>query len=238
MTCKIEDLKNYGKPMSVTIRTIPYWLRCKSLFISIKVMLYHIGLLRLAHFFLAFPGERRRLMNHNYAFIQDKGISNQDFLKMQIQSTAMFSALVKVTRSQMALDIQTQIIKKIGYEFMSNLGPSPEELKATGDAFDTFREWMKALYLANKKAGIHDYKIVEETPDAFQIDITYCVFYAIPADVGLGIACQPGCYCDEIFFPKYCAQIGAHFKRESTIARGAKVCDFRFERISNNCSTV
>ena len=23
MTCKIEDLKNYGKPMSVTIRTIP-----------------------------------------------------------------------------------------------------------------------------------------------------------------------------------------------------------------------
>ncbi|MEA3223240.1 MAG: L-2-amino-thiazoline-4-carboxylic acid hydrolase [Thermodesulfobacteriota bacterium] len=226
------NIKNYGKPMSSTIREMPPWLRRKAMFISFKLMLKHLRVIGLVRFFLTLPGEWRRLMNHDYAVVCERGIVDQDFVNMQIQSTAMFSTMARVVGTEKALDIQTQIAGNIAYDLMSNLGPSPEELKATGDQFGAFRAWMKALYQADKEAGIHDYEIVEDTPDAFQVNVTYCAFYAIPAEVGLGIACQPSCYCDEIFFPRYCAQIGSCFKRESTIARGAKVCDFRFEHVA------
>jgi hypothetical protein len=227
----IKNLKNYGKPMNESMDEMSSKIKRKIRFASLKTMLRHLGIIRFMRIVFDASREQRRLEKHDYEIVRKKGIADNGFVNSQIQSAALFSAMAKVVGKEKALELQMEIAEKIACDVMSNMFPSVEELDATEDAFLASNRYLKAMFEANKRAGIHDYEIVEDSWDAFQANVTYCAFQAIPEEVGLGEACLASCRCDEIFLPEYCAQIGACFKRKSTLARGADMCDFRFERV-------
>jgi hypothetical protein len=61
--------------------------------------------------------------------------------------------------------------------------------------------------------------------------VTYCAYERVAAAFGEPrLCCISSCAGDEVSFPGLCHGIGARFIRQSTLAAGARCCDFRFER--------
>ncbi len=83
---------------------------------------------------------------------------------------------------------------------------------------------------ANKKAGVHDFEIVKETQDVFQVNCIWCAWNDIYKQLGVSDACMPICNVDDIFFPDYCQKAGIKYSRSGALATGNKYCDYRFER--------
>lgn len=229
---KIESLRNYGRPMTEAMAEFPPELARQMKKTSMQILRRELGLIGMARFMLALPGEQRRLMSHDYVVAREHGLTDQAFLHTRIQNAAMFSAMTRVVGEEKALAIQMEISESISYKAMSSMYPTPEDLKVCGDPFDALRRYMTPSMRANREAGVHDFEVVENTRDAFQMNITYCAFYAIPNEVGLGAACLPSCHGDDVFFPQLCPRIGARFARTGTLARGDRVCDFCFERVN------
>ncbi len=229
---KIEDLKNYGLSLADAGDAIPADVMGQIKKASMRIMSRRAGLLGLARFMWALPGERKRLLAHDYIVAQEHGLTSQAFLEGRINGAATFAAMARAVGAEKALEIQMEVVESIAAELMAFIFPSADELKACGDPFVAFKEFMKAGNMANVAAGLHEVETVEDTPDVYRFDVTYCAYHSIPDEAGWGAACLPSCYGDDLFFPGLCAQIGARFIRTGTLARGDKVCDFCFERVN------
>jgi len=229
---KVENLKNYGLSLTDAGDVIPPGVIAGIKKAAMKVMLRRAGLLGLARFMWALRGERKRLLAHDYVVAREHGLTSQSFLESRIQSAATFAAMARAVGEEKAMEIQMEIVESVAAELMAFIFPSVDELKACGDPFVAFKEYMKAGNAANVVAGVHEVETVEDTPDVYRFDVTYCAYHSIPDEAGWGAACLPSCYGDDLFFPGLCAPIGARFVRAGTLARGDKVCDFRFERVN------
>ncbi len=108
--------------------------------------------------------------------------------------------------------------------------PSADETRRFDDPFKAFKEYSLAGPEAARRAGCHDIEIVEDTADALQLDITYCVWHEIARQLGVEEACLPNCYSDDVVLPGSLEPLGIVFKRTNTLARGGARCDFRYER--------
>ena len=112
--------------------------------------------------------------------------------------------------------------------------PKPEEFDTFDDPFDAFRQYYMAIFVADREAGLHDFEVIEDSADAFQVNVTYCAYCEIPKRLGIIEACQPSCYSDDVFFPEFCRKLRMSFVRTETLARGNEACDFRFERVDGH----
>lgn len=229
---KVENLKNYGMSVADAGDVIPPDVIAGIKKASMKIMLRRAGLLGLARFMWALRGERRRLLAHDYVVAREHGLTSQEFLKGRINGAATFAAMVRAVGEEKAMEIQMEVAESVAAELMAFIFPSVDELKACGDPFVAFKEFMKAGNVASVAAGVHEVETVQDTPDVYRFNVTYCAYHSIPDEVGWGAACLPSCYGDDLFFPTVCAPIGARFVRAGTIARGDKVCDFCFERVN------
>lgn len=227
---RVQDLKNYGRSHPEVMPTIPPDLMKKMKDVSMKTLRGHLGLLGVARFLLVLWREQRRLMKRDYNVAREHGLTDETFLHSRIQNTAIFTAIAKIAGEEKALTIMMEITEAVAYDLMSSMFPTIEDLRACGDPFVAFKEYARAGNAANEKAGVHRVEYVEDTPDTFQFNITYCAYHSIPDEVGLGAACLSSCYADDLFFPRLCHQIGVRFIRTGTIARGDAVCDFRFKK--------
>lgn len=228
---KIENLKNYGMSVADAGDVIPPDVIAGIKKASMRIMLRRAGLLGLARFMWALPGERKRLLAHDFVAAREHGLTSQSFLESLIQRAATFAAMARAVGEERALEIQMEVAESVTVELMALMFPTTEELKACGDPFVAFKEFMKAGNVASVDAGVHEVETVEDTLDVYRFNVTYCAFHSIPDEAGCGAACLPSCYGDDLFFPTVCAPIGARFVRTGTLARGDKVCDFCFERI-------
>lgn len=109
--------------------------------------------------------------------------------------------------------------------------PKPEDFRACGDSFTAFKEYILEMFRVSKKAGIHEYVILENTEDCLEFDITYCAIYEYMRKIAPKEACVVNCYGDDILFPKLCSQVGTCFKRKGNMAGGFNVCNTRYERM-------
>jgi len=164
--------------------------------------------------------------------IRRRGLANDRFINFIIQNTAMFSATVKMVGMDRALTIHREIMDQVAVPMNEALLPSRSEFERLDDLFGAFRQYMVAFLEAERRAGLHEYRIVEDSDDAIAIDVTYCAFCEIPRHLGIMEACESGCYSDEVFFPRFLEPVGLRFVRTKTLARKGDHCDFRFERIS------
>jgi len=226
----VESLKNYGRPFSDTMTTLPDAVQKRIRRESVKVIRKHLGLPGLLRLPLLAWWEKRRMRRIDLDSVRGKGLTNQKFIDLMVQQTVMFSATAKVAGMERALSIFREIMDRVACPLNEALLPSSSEFEHLDDLFGSFRKYMLAFFEAEERAGLHEYRIVEDSDDALAVDVTYCAFCEIPKRLGVMEACESGCYSDEVFFPGFLEPFGLRFVRTQTLARKGDCCDFRFER--------
>jgi hypothetical protein len=226
----VESLKNYGRPFSDTMTTLPAAVQRQIRRESLKVMWKHLGLSGLLRLPLLAWREKRRMRQIDLEPVRERGLTNQRFIDLMLQQTVMFSATARIAGMERALSIFREIMDRVAVPMNEALLPSNAEFERLDDLFGAFRKYMLAFFEAEKRAGLHEYRIAEDSEDALAVDVTYCAFCEIPKQLGVMEACESGCYSDEVFFPGFLEPFGLRFVRTKTLARKGDCCDFRFER--------
>jgi hypothetical protein len=173
----------------------------------------------------------RRADHGLLAAIRQRGLTDEAFLAARIEETALAAALVERLGFDRAAAIYRRVLEAVADNVMRELVPTVEELSAYDDPFAALRAYLEAVLDANARDGIHAAELREVTADAVAYDVTYCAYERVAAAFGdPRLCCISSCAGDEVSFPRLCHGIGARFVRQSTLAAGAKCCDFRFER--------
>ena len=226
----VESLKNYGRPYSETMPALPGAVQKRIRSEGAKVLRKHLGRLGLLRLLLLTWREKRRMLRMDLDPVRRKGVTNEKFIDLMVGQTAMFSATVKLVGMDRALSIFREIMDRVAIPLNEALQPSRSELEQLGDPFAAFRKYLLAFFEAENRAGLHEYRVGEDSDDALAVDVTYCAFCEIPKRLGIMEACESGCYSDEVFFPGFLEPLGLRFVRTQTLARKGDCCDFRFER--------
>ncbi len=227
---KVNQLRNYGKPLKIP-EGVPADVEKRVRKEALKIIRKNIGWLNTIRLLFLTFSENRRMQAQGMSVVRERGLTDEKFLKGQIQMAAVFSATSRIVGKERALEISKEIMNAAGPAAMSSIMPEPEHFKQVGDPFEAFKQYYMAVAIADKEAGIHEFEVIEDGADAFQVNVTYCAYCEIPRQLGVVEACQPSCYADEVFFPDFCDTMGMRFIRKGTLARGDKVCDFRYERV-------
>lgn len=227
---RVEELKNYGKGF-VDIMSDPELMKRMRKVMS-REFRRQLGLIGIMRLMWRMGKETKRMREHDWLRLTERGIDRK-FLDAVIQNMAVMKALADMVGMERASDIHRRVWDKTAYDLMASMFPSVEELKVCGDAFKCFKEYMKNFNAVNERAGLHEIEIAEDTDDVFVCNYKYCAWHEIAREFGDPYLCYPSfCYGDEVFFPRMCAEAGWRFKRAGTLATGAPVCDFTFERLT------
>lgn len=230
---KVEDLKNYGRGF-IDIKPDPDKMKQMRKAMS-EELRRELGLINMIKLMWRMRKETKRMKNLDWSGLMERGLADRKFLDGLIQSIAPMKALVGIIGMEKASDIYCRVWDKMAYDLVASMYPSVEEFKACGDAFECFKEYAKALNTTNERDGLHEIEIMEDTDDVFAFNVKYCVWHEVAKRFGDPYLCYPSsCYGDEVFFPEVCAQAGFRFKRTGTLATGASVCDFKFERLAGD----
>jgi hypothetical protein len=228
---KVEELKNYGRSYADTMPHLPPAVQKGIRKASSRVVRRHMGLLGSLRLLLLARRERKWFEAIDLTPVKQRGLASEPFIQFMIQNTAMFSAMKEMAGTEKARDIFYGIMDQASPLMNEAILPSGKELEGAEDSLKTFRDYLVAFFEAEKKDGLHDYDIVEDSDEAIAISVKYCAFCEIPRLCGVVEACDPNCYGDEVFFPGYLEPLGIRFVRTKTLARGGDCCDFRFEKI-------
>jgi hypothetical protein len=226
----VESLKNYGRSYSETLTPLPDAVQKRIRSEAAKVIRKHVGLLGLLRFLLLSWREKRRMLRMDLAPIRRRGATNEKLIDFLVGNTAMFSAMAKMVGMERSLSIHREVMDAVAIPMNEAILPSGSEFEQLEDLFGAFRDYILAFFEAEAKAGLHEFRIVENSENALAIDVTYCAFCEIPKLLGIAEAGEPGCYSDEVFFPGFLEPLGIRFLRTQTLARKDDHCDFRFER--------
>jgi hypothetical protein len=227
---KVEELPNYGKG-GVDIMSDPGLMK-RGRKLMMREFRRELGLIGLLRMGWRMRKEARRMKNHDWSRLRERGLTDQGFLDQLIESMAATQALADMLGMERASEVFRRICDRIAYDMSTAAFPSVEELKACGDTFKSFKEYWKAANAANERTGLHEVEIVEDTDDVFACNYKYCVWREVANEFGDPYLCYPSsCYGDEVWLPRFAREGGWEFKRTGTLATGAPVCDFRFERL-------
>jgi hypothetical protein len=86
---------------------------------------------------------------------------------------------------------------------------------------------------ASVAGGCNQMAVEDDGNDAFQMNVTWCVWLELAERMGIPDGCKPNCYADDLVFPEYFGDLGIDYSRTQTLACGGDCCDFRFERDSD-----
>jgi hypothetical protein len=73
--------------------------------------------------------------------------------------------------------------------------------------------------------------LTENSESCFQFEITWCIWLELARKMNIPEACIPNCYADDFAYPDYFKKYGIKYSQKGTLAKGAKCCDLRFERM-------
>ncbi len=232
---EIRDLKNYGVEMNVMFQKIsknhPKATK-EAKRTALSIIRKRIGVPKMLTLFVNLRKEQKRISRIPFPV---KGPIKNETIEMLQKSfsrkIAMFCALAKVTDKEKAMEIMKEITDATAYLSAMTELPSAEDFYACGDAFIAFKAYILEMFRIGKKAGVHDYVILENTDNCLEFDITYCAIYEYMKQIGPKEACISNCYGDEVLFPKICPTIGAAFSRKCNMAEGCSCCHTKFERL-------
>jgi hypothetical protein len=196
-----------------------------------KIVLGHLSFFQKIKLLYQFSKETKRASKLDLSDIKAKGMTNNSFIKQQLEYISMFSALAKVLDKEQAIKIMCQVMEETVAEAFSKSSPEPEAIKNYGDPFEFFREYFRPLPEVSAKAGCHCMTLSENNLNCIQYDISWCVWLELAKKMNIPEACIPNCYADDYAYPDYFKQYGIKYSQKGTLAKGAKCCDLRFERI-------
>jgi hypothetical protein len=228
---KVSELRNYGVPFSDAEASWPDDVKKRMKKVGMKVVMGKLGALEKLRFLFAFLAEKRRVERVDLSALRARGLTNERFLAQQLEYLAMFCALERVVGPARALEIGLALMDATAREPLLLTMPELDDVRRFDDPLQVFREYFRVGNAASAKNCCHDVTIAEDSADACQFDITWCAWLELARLVGAPQACIPNCYADDLAFPEYFAALGIRYTRTGTLAKGARCCDTRLERI-------
>ena len=229
---KISDLRFYGRPFSEAESSWPDDVRARMQKRSKAVVLRRLGWWRMPGFAFRFARAHRRTRQIDLTPFRERGLDDQRFIDTQLEYLAFFIALQEMVGTEEAIDISKDVMDAASHEPMLLCLPEPDNVRAIGDPFEVFAEYFRAMPQASREGGCHELELTEDTDDAVQFDVSWCVWLELARAADVPEACIPNCHADQLVFPDYFGDLGIEYKRTNTLACGGGCCDFRFERKS------
>lgn len=230
---KVEELPNYGKDLlSLSFPFESKMKAVKGALAFIKDLIKELGLKKFIKILRKSRKEFEEAKQLDWSRMNGKGISqkNLDFIIHKM-------VLAKVMADEMGLEKASEIRRRFSdkttYFVMEGMFALPEVFKRCGDGdfFRPFKQYYIAMMDASVKAGLFEYKVIEDNENSFQINVTYCAFAEASKILEAPETCYYSvCYGDEVFFPRLCEKIDFEYNRTATIATGKSFCDDRFTR--------
>lgn len=172
-----------------------------------------------------------RMKARDWSALKAHGFDSPALLDMIVRNTASMRVLadmVGMDRTKRALGrlMEDTITERAAAMFVPI-----ERFLECQDRFAGFRDYFRAYTDASAREGVLEIRMKEDTDAVLAFDVTYCVWYEVARAFGDPALCYPSCHNDDAFYPKAGARLGFRFTRTGTLASGAPVCDFRFERV-------
>ncbi len=228
---KIESLKGYGVSVSDAESNWSPEFKAKIVKTSQKVIMNNLNFIQKIKVMFYFLLERKRASRLDISDIRKRGMKNEKFLKQQFDYLSLYSAVKKTVGKETALSIMHKVMEATAAEAMLNSLPDEEDIRKVGGPFEVFRQIFSLLPKTTKEAGDLEITISENSDKAFQFDVHWCIWLELAKKMGVPEACIPNCYADEIAYPDYFKPMGVKYCRKGSLANGAKLCDFRFEKV-------
>jgi len=228
----VKDLKNYGVDVASAMAAVPPAVREKLEAASRRVALRRLGLFKALRLPALIEEEERKMRDVDLASFRERGFDNEAFLAQARYQVAAFAAVARLAGTETAVAVFEEVMREVGGELWAAQAPAAEDFKRCGEGFASFRAYFEATMAANRRAGVLDFEVVEDTDGAVQYDVTSCAFYDLAKRLGYPEAARHLCLADDVYFPEVGREIGLRFLRAGTLARGDRRCDFRFERAS------
>ncbi len=228
---EIEKTNGYGIAISDLEGNWDEAFKAKLKKTSQKIIFNHLSFFEKIKLISLFSKERKKTTQLELSDLRQKGMTNDLFIKQQLEYIAMFSALAKLCGLEKAKQIIFEVMEKTSVEAFSKSSPEHDAIINYGNSFEFFRKYMQPLPLACSKAGCLDMKLTENTENSFQFEIYWCVWLELAKRMNIPEACIPNCYADDHAYPDYFKQYGIQYSRKGTLATGHQCCDMRFEKI-------
>ncbi len=226
----VSDLRFYGRPISEAEGSWPKEVKARMRKGARQVIAGHLRLWQQVWFGFRFLRARRRARALDLTPFRERGLDNETFIKTQLEYLAFFVALTEIVGTERAVEIAKDVMDRTAREALLLCLPEAENVRKIGPPFTVIREYMRAMPAASCAGGCLNMDIVEDNDDAFQFNVSWCVWLELARAMGVPEACIPNCYSDDLVFPDYFARLGIQYRRTQTLAMGGKCCDFRFER--------
>ena len=227
---KMEKLKNYGKSLLEMMGSVPQEIQKEISDSNFNIIEKHLNPDDLKRFTVSLEVEKEKMLKKNLSTVSEKGLNNKEFINQQIEWAVSFSTVSTIIGGEKTIKMFREITEQTYPKLFFHMFPTLENLNEFDDPFNAFKEWFLAMMEVNKNVGLFDYKVVENTGDAFQMDCIWCAWHETYKQLGAEEACIPVCHSDDAFYPDYFQQTGIEYKRTKTLGWGNACCDFRFER--------
>lgn len=228
---RVEDLRNYGKGLMDSVPDPEGLQRWKEVSEAMQGELRReLGKIGVERLNTETARQTGIMKARDWSILKDHGLVNESYVGKIIERIAVIKALADMVGMEKATEIQCRLLDMSMYDLMTPIFPASEDYAACGDYFYAFREYSKASYAANMRAGLHELEIIEDTSRVLAFNITYCAWHEVAKAFGDPYLCYPStCYGDDAYISKSLAGSGCRWKRTGTLATGAPVCDFVFE---------
>lgn len=229
----VSDLRFYAQPFTDAEGSWPDDVRKRMKRRSQQAVMRHLGVFGMMRFAYHFARAHRRTKQLDLSALRARGLNNQRFIDTQLEYLAFFIALKHIVGADRAVEITKDVMDASSHEPMRLCLPEPDNVRALGDPFRVMAQYMAAMPEAGAKGGSHEMAVVEDSDDAFQFNVSWCVWLELARAADVPEACIPNCHADELVFPDYFDDLDITYKRTQTLACGGTCCDFRFERKPN-----
>lgn len=223
-------MKNYGKSLLEMTGSVPSEVIKEVSDLTAKILSQFLNSENMERFRTLLPTKKDQISEQDMSCVNKNGLVSKGFILQQIEWAASFSIVSEMMSEEMAIKIFRKIAETTYPKLFSAVFPTPGEIRESEDPFNSFKSWFSAMMDANRKAGLFEYEIFEDSQDVLQINCIWCAWHEIYKNSGLKKACIPVCHADDTFYPDYLRQTGIRYKRTKTIGWGNECCDFRFER--------
>jgi hypothetical protein len=236
---KVEELENYGKDLLSIQEHSQMPLRDKLKLLApilgyLGSVVRTLGVDGAVHLVKNVRQEIQSAKERDWSRLQAKGIL-QEHLEGIIKKIAIAKAMAEMMGMEKAVELRSELSYRISIPvFEAMFAPAEVFIQCgDGDFLPPFKQYYVALMEAMARKGLEEARVVQDTEDVFELDVTYCAWAEVAKALGNpGYCYYSTCYGDEVFFPHLCAQAGFKFERRGTLAQGAPVCDFTFARAS------
>ena len=223
---KVEELKNYGKPIGEIVNTTPKPVMMKIGWIVITSILKETGFWGFIPFMNKVKKEKKRIITDNPDGYSKALKLGEETANQFLTITAMFNVVANEKGRDYAYKFTKSMWQKYARYTIPSIYNADKLSKCEGDIFSNYKKFNNAMF----KAMNDDYHVkeIKDEPDCLTVIVDKCVSVEIANALDCPEVGMLGCDHDVAGYPYIEDKVNSEFRRLHTIAKGDEVCDFMF----------